>query len=63
VHEGGYSEAYVPFCGHATVAALAESEITAPDPLLASFQHRQPNPAFDAFLRHSIDEMAEALSL
>ena len=58
VHEGGYSEAYVPFCGHATIAALAESQITVPDPFGESFDIRQPNPRFDAFLRSEIDAMA-----
>ncbi|MFD2740269.1 class II histone deacetylase [Sulfitobacter aestuarii] len=61
VHEGGYSEAYVPFCGHATIATLAGSTITAPDPLAVNFRARQPSPAFDAFLRRSIDEMAGML--
>lgn len=32
IHEGGYSEGYVPLCGHATIAALAESTIQVPDP-------------------------------
>jgi acetoin utilization deacetylase AcuC-like enzyme len=63
VHEGGYSETYVPFCGHAVIATLAGSAITAPDPLLSAFQYRQPAPAFDAFLRQSIDDMATHLSL
>ncbi|WP_151702271.1 class II histone deacetylase [Nitrincola alkalilacustris] len=31
-HEGGYSEGYVPFCGHAVIAALADSDIQATDP-------------------------------
>ncbi|NNE53317.1 MAG: class II histone deacetylase [Sulfitobacter sp.] len=62
VHEGGYSEAYVPFCGHATIATLAGSTIEAPDPMLGIFQHRQPSAEFDTFLRRSIDEMAAALS-
>ena len=62
VHEGGYSEVYVPFCGHATIATLVGSTIKAPDPLLATFQYRQPSPAFDNFLFRSIDEMAVELS-
>jgi len=33
VHEGGYSEVYVLFCGHATISILADSTIEAPDPL------------------------------
>lgn len=63
VHEGGYSEAYVPFCGHATIATLAGSAVVAPDPMLSSFDIRQPSPAFDAFLRQSIDDMAKTLGL
>ncbi|MFW6346516.1 MAG: class II histone deacetylase [Halomonas sp.] len=32
VHEGGYSEGYVPLCGHAVIQTLAGSEIGVPDP-------------------------------
>ena len=32
VHEGGYSEGYVPLCGHAVIQALAGSRIGVPDP-------------------------------
>lgn len=32
VHEGGYSEGYVPLCGHAVIAELAGSAIRVPDP-------------------------------
>jgi acetoin utilization deacetylase AcuC-like enzyme len=63
VHEGGYSEGYVPFCGHATIATLAGSEIDAPDPLAVAHANRQPSPDFDAFLRRSIDDMAAQLDL
>lgn len=63
VHEGGYSEVYVPFCGHATIAALAGVENTAPDPMKKGFDIRQPAPKFDAFLRQSIDDMALELGL
>lgn len=63
VHEGGYSEAYVPFCGHATIAALADSDIIAPEPHAENYHIRQPSPKFDAFLRCSIDEMAQELNL
>ncbi len=63
VHEGGYSEAYVPFCGHATIAALAGSVIVAPDPLARNHHVRQPSPKFDAFLRDAIDVMAQDLNL
>ncbi|GGY01471.1 histone deacetylase [Litchfieldella qijiaojingensis] len=32
IHEGGYSEGYVPLCGHAVIAALAGSDVGVPDP-------------------------------
>ncbi|MGP4844722.1 class II histone deacetylase [Marinobacter sp. 1Y8] len=48
IHEGGYSEGYVPLCGHATIAALAASNIEAPDPQNAeiaawAYQYLQPH--------------------
>ena len=63
VHEGGYSEVYVPFCGHATIEALCNSTITAPDPMARALASRQPGPRFDAFLRGEIDHMATELGL
>ncbi len=63
VHEGGYSEVYVPFCGHAAIAALSGSSIEAPDPMAVGLKPRQPSPAFDAFLHQSIDDMALQLGL
>lgn len=62
VHEGGYSEVYVPFCGHATIEALSGSAITAPDPFAETFRVRQPNARFDAFLREVVTDMAAELS-
>ncbi len=61
VHEGGYSEAYVPFCGHAVVAELAESVIDAPDAFAETLEKRQPGARFDAYLDGLIGEMAAAL--
>ena len=62
VHEGGYSELYVPFAGHATIAQLARSAITAPDPLLDTFNARQPGPRFDRFTSDWIGEIADGLA-
>lgn len=62
VHEGGYSEVYVPFCGHATLEALSGSQTTAPDPLAEALTIRQPGPRFDAFLRDVVDELAEVFA-
>lgn len=64
VHEGGYSQAYVPFCGHATMEALsgAPNSCTVPDPLAQTFAARQPSPRFDAFVSAWIADLASALS-
>lgn len=62
VHEGGYSEVYVPFCGHAVIAELAGSGIAAADPFAETLERRQPAPAFDAWAATRLDEMAAALA-
>ncbi len=62
VHEGGYSEAYVPFCGHAVIEELTGTGITLDDPLGATVHARQPSARFDAFISELIDEMAKTLS-
>lgn len=59
VHEGGYSEVYVPFCGHATLEALSGSKITAPDPMAQALTVRQPGARFAAFLEAEIDHLAQ----
>ena len=58
VHEGGYSEVYVPFCAHATIEALSGSQITAPDPLRKALDVRQPSARFDGFLREVVRDFA-----
>ncbi|MBS1303996.1 class II histone deacetylase [Loktanella sp. SALINAS62] len=61
VHEGGYSETYVPFCGHAVLQALSGSSITAPDPMADTFAARQPDAAFAAYLDGVLSGMEQAL--
>ena len=61
VHEGGYSETYVPFCGHAVLQTLSGSDICAPDPFAEVFPLRQPDARFDAFVTSVITDMADAL--
>jgi acetoin utilization deacetylase AcuC-like enzyme len=58
VHEGGYSEVYVPFCGHAVLEQLSGSPHHAPDPLADTLAKRQPSPRFNAYVSTLIDEMA-----
>lgn len=60
-HEGGYSETYVPFCGHAVLAEMSGSAITAPDPFEPTLSLRQPDARFDTFVEGWIDDLAAAL--
>ncbi|QBY01178.1 class II histone deacetylase [Rhodophyticola sp. CCM32] len=62
VHEGGYSAAHVPFCGHAVLEALSDSPITAPDPLAPRIAGQQPGPRFQAYCTTLIAEMEAALT-
>jgi acetoin utilization deacetylase AcuC-like enzyme len=61
VHEGGYSEVYVPFCGHAVLEELSGGPVDAPDPFAAVLEKRQPDARFDAFAKGWIDDAAVAL--
>jgi acetoin utilization deacetylase AcuC-like enzyme len=63
VHEGGYSEAYVPFCGHAIVETLADVRTQVTDPMLDLAIAQQPNERFKAFQRGLIDELAGEFGL
>ncbi len=61
VHEGGYSETYVPFCGHAVLEALSGSNVTAPDPFAEVFAARQPDARFAAFLAAWLQDIEASL--
>ncbi|QDC10841.1 class II histone deacetylase [Oceanicola sp. D3] len=63
VHEGGYSEAHVPFCGHRVLEALSGASVHVPDPLKATLEARQSGAAFDAFVEGLLAEQAEAAGL
>ena len=58
VHEGGYSEVYVPFCGHAVIEELEGGGPHAADPFADTFAKRQPGERFEAFARGWIDDLA-----
>lgn len=62
-HEGGYSEMYVPFCGHAVLEALSGSSIRLDDPLAPRLDAQQPNARFDALQSEMIGEMAAFFGL
>mgnify|MGYP002885562222 CR=1 FL=1 len=61
MHEGGYSEAYVPFCGHRVIEGLSGISTDLVDPFLAKFIEQQPSPAQVRWQCERIDEMASTL--
>ena len=61
VHEGGYAEAYVPFCGHAIVEELCGLRTGVKDPGLDMFNLMQPGPRVLEFHRRWIAELASTL--
>ena len=61
VHEGGYSETYVPFCGHSVLQEMSGSTITAPDPFAEVFPLRQPDARFDAFVEGWLAQIEAAV--
>lgn len=59
VHEGGYSEAYVPFCGLAALEELAGVRTAVEDPMLEFVQLQQPKEALLGFQRQWVDQLAQ----
>lgn len=62
-HEGGYSELYVPFCGHNMLEAMSGSSICAADPLAKRNNGQQPNQRMVDFYSVLIGEMVEFFDL
>lgn len=63
VHEGGYSEVMVPFCGHAIMETLSGTTTAVVDPLLDFLIAQQPPPEFDAFETQRLTEIARGFGL
>ena len=61
VHEGGYSETYVPFCGHKVLEVLTGTERRVDDPFEPTFSKRQPGPEMARFISGWIAELAQSL--
>ena len=61
VHEGGYAEAYVPFCGLAMLEALSGETTEVSDPLHDMLTAQQPSGATLAFQLESVARLAAAL--
>jgi acetoin utilization deacetylase AcuC-like enzyme len=58
VHEGGYSEAAVPFCGHAIMETLSGQTTAVVDPFLDFLSAQQPPPEFHALETRRLNDMA-----
>lgn len=63
VHEGGYSETVVPFCGLAIMETLAGRSGGVEDPCLEMFKAWQPNERHLSLQKQLIDELATQLPL
>ena len=61
VHEGGYSEAYVPFCGHALIETLSGHKTAVVDPALELLLAQQPGDEFVQLQKSLL--LKQALSL
>ena len=63
VHEGGYAEAYVPFCGQAIVEALSGMNALVEDPMLDFFKSQQPGELALKFQKAWVDDLAAELGI
>lgn len=63
VHEGGYSQTHVPFCGHAVIEELSGSKVHVPDPLADTLAARQPGPQWRAHVADHIGALADYFGL
>ncbi|MCI2395413.1 class II histone deacetylase [Aliiroseovarius sediminis] len=58
-HEGGYSEVYVPFCGHAVLEEMSGTDIHAPDPMAENLAASQPNQRMQRVYSQLLTEMQD----
>ena len=59
VHEGGYSESYVPFCGLAVIEELTGIKTAVEDDCKEFITLQQQHDAFKNFQKQRIDQLAE----
>lgn len=61
VHEGGYAESYVPFCGVGVMESLLEWQSPVEDPMLPFIEAQQPSTAIVDFQKNWINQLKENL--
>lgn len=62
VHEGGYSEAYVPFCGHLVLEVLSDASTRIDDPMHERIRAQQPTERLQAFQDEWVSSLATAFN-
>ncbi len=63
IHEGGYSEALVPFCGLAIIEEMSGHRTRVIDPFLEAMEASQPPPEFHALELSRLAQMRQAYAL
>ncbi|OWQ34860.1 class II histone deacetylase [Pseudomonas sp. DrBHI1] len=61
VHEGGYAEAYVPFCGLAVMEELVGVRTAVEDPMLAFIELQQPGAEHGCFVAQYVEGLRARL--
>jgi acetoin utilization deacetylase AcuC-like enzyme len=61
VHEGGYAESAVPFCGLAIIETLSDFRTDVVDPFEATFVAQQPTPRVAGYQTAIVDDIAREL--
>lgn len=59
VHEGGYAESYIPFCGLAVIEELSNIKTNVQDPCIDLLKLQQPSDVFNQFQKQLIDQIAK----
>ena len=63
VHEGGYSELYVPFCGHAMLEEMSGTPVRVADPLKERLAKQQPDARLQDHYAQRVSELADHFGL
>lgn len=62
-HEGGYSEVYVPFCGHAVLEVMSGNPVHVDDPMLQRITSQQPNERLTLFHSSEITSLVDHFAM
>jgi acetoin utilization deacetylase AcuC-like enzyme len=59
IHEGGYSEAYIPFCGMAIMEELSGKSGAVVDPMIESLKSWQPDEEHQAYIQKHLEKVRQ----